>query len=92
MEVFPGLHGDIVASPAANLLDADESQVDLNTGVLLEMEPGDLALIHALTPHRSSPNNSMHSRTVLYFTFNNADFGDLQNRYYVERPDKDLYR
>ncbi len=92
IEVFPGLHGDILASPPGNPLDADESLLDLNTGVLLEMEPGDLALLHALTPHRSGTNHSSCNRTVLYFTFSHADYGNLQDRYYANRPDKDLYR
>ena len=86
IEFFPGRHRERIAPPEDNALDTDPSQVDLSTGVCLELDPGDVALFHPLTPHQSGPNISDHSRRALYYTFARAEHGNLFDRYYADRP------
>jgi hypothetical protein len=72
-EVFPGLHHGRIPPPPDDPRDADESLIDLTTGRLLNTGPGDVALFHPLTPHRSGPNRSERSRRAVFFTYAIAD-------------------
>ncbi|MBL8792374.1 MAG: phytanoyl-CoA dioxygenase family protein [Planctomycetia bacterium] len=85
-EVFPGYHhqgylspedGDYHPMPAGVV---DESQC-----VPLELEPGDIALFGAFTPHRSAPNRSEGWRRQLYLSYNaDSDGGDRRTAHYRE--------
>lgn len=83
-EVFPGAHQRGYLSPRdGEYHQMDENLVDLTTGVMLELQPGDVAFFSGFTPHRSAPNHSPHSRRLLYLSFNAArDGGDLRAAHY----------
>jgi len=51
----------------------------------VEMEPGDVLIFDALTPHRSGPNNSSKDRRALFPTYNAQCEGDLRTSYYEEK-------
>jgi hypothetical protein len=49
------------------------------------MQPGDVALFTAFTPHRSAPNRSDRWRRLLYFSYNAfSDGGEQRARHYAE--------
>jgi ectoine hydroxylase-related dioxygenase (phytanoyl-CoA dioxygenase family) len=85
-EVFAGRHrqgalsaedGDYHELPDEVIHDAE--------GVLLELEPGDLAVFGGFTPHRSAPNRSSGWRRQLYLSYNAAsDGGDQRAAHYRE--------
>ena len=84
-EVFPGLHLQGCLTPRdGDYHPLDESLIDDSQGVLLELQPGDIAFFSGFTPHRSGPNRSNHSRRLLYLSFNAArDGGDLRSSHYT---------
>lgn len=86
-EMFPGLHQCRLGAPTDSPNDVDETLVDLRTGVILEMNPGDIALFHSLTPHRSGPNRSERNRESLFITYVRDHEGNLCSLYYAKRPD-----
>lgn len=51
----------------------------------VEMNPGDVLIFDALTPHRSGSNNSSHDRRALFPTYNAQSEGDLRTAYYEEK-------
>lgn len=51
----------------------------------VEMQPGDVLIFDALTPHRSGSNNSPHDRRALFPTYNAQSEGDLRTAYYEEK-------
>lgn len=85
VELFPGRHHERIPPPPDNPLDSDEALIDLSTGVRAELEPGDMAFFHGMTPHRSGPNRSPHNRQSLFFTYVRPGHEDLTRRYYRER-------
>jgi 2-aminoethylphosphonate dioxygenase len=87
-ELFPGLHGEHAPAPAGAPLDTDESVVEGRRGVLLELEPGDVAFFHSLTPHRSGPNRGDHPRRGLFLTYVPSRYPGLLERYERERIDR----
>jgi ectoine hydroxylase-related dioxygenase (phytanoyl-CoA dioxygenase family) len=88
-EVFPGYHRGGCLSPE----DGDyhpllPETVDESKAVPLELEPGDIALFGAFTPHRSAPNRSAGWRRQLYLSYNAAsDGGDRRAAHYREFHD-----
>ncbi len=88
LEVFPALHRERAPGPPDAPLDTDESVVDGRRGLLLVLEPGDVALSHSLTPHRSGPNRGAHSRRGLFLTYVPSRYPELQQRYERERVDR----
>jgi hypothetical protein len=84
--VFPGYHkrgylpphdGDYHPTPPGI--------VDESDAVPLELDPGDIAIFGAFTPHRSSPNRSAGWRRQLYLSYNAAsDGGDRRTDHYRE--------
>jgi hypothetical protein len=51
----------------------------------LELDPGDIALFSAFTPHRSAPNHSDRWRRQLYLSYNaNNEGGDRREAHYRE--------
>jgi ectoine hydroxylase-related dioxygenase (phytanoyl-CoA dioxygenase family) len=85
-EVFPGYHtrgcltpedGDYHPLP----LDA----VDEAAGVVLELEPGDVAVFGCFVPRRSAPNRSDGWRRMLYLSYNaDSDGGETRDAHYAE--------
>jgi ectoine hydroxylase-related dioxygenase (phytanoyl-CoA dioxygenase family) len=86
LEFFPRLHHQHIPPPSGNPNDADENHINLSTRALALMEPGDVAYFHSLTPHRSGPNRSRHSRQSLFLSFVTAEHDDMAERYYSGRP------
>lgn len=83
LELFPSLHHDRLAAPADEPMDVDESKMDLSGGRIIETHPGDVLLFHSLTPHRSGPNTSTHSRRALFFTYTTAEHRAARDRLYA---------
>lgn len=83
-EVFPGYHQEGCLSPRDGMYhQLDERKVDRSKGVVLELQPGDVAFFSGFTPHCSAPNQSARSRRLLYLSFNAArDSGDLRAAHY----------
>jgi len=86
VEFFPGRHDQRVPPPSNNPNDADESEIDLSTGVMVCLEPGDVVFFHGLVPHRSGPNKSEQNRESLFFTYVTPEHADIIDRYYTRRP------
>jgi len=88
-EVFPGYHARGCMSPMDGMyheLTAD--QVDLTKGVVLELEPGDVAIFSGFTPHRSAPNRSAEWRRLAYLSYNSmSDGGEQRVTHYAEFKD-----
>jgi hypothetical protein len=88
-EVFSGYHHEFIVAEngTAYMLPADA--VDASRGVKLRLAPGDLAVFHGLTPHRSSPNRSTQSRRAFYVSYNaRSEGGDQRAKHYAEFHDK----
>jgi 2-aminoethylphosphonate dioxygenase len=85
-EVFPGYHRQGCLSPHdGNYHQLPDDAVDLSTGVVLELEPGDVAMFSGYTPHRSGPNLTDQSRRLLYLSYNAAsEGGDQRAAHYAE--------
>jgi hypothetical protein len=59
--------------------------VDESAAVPLVMQPGDVAVFGAFTPHRSAPNTSGRWRRLFYLSYNAAsDGGDRRDAHYTE--------
>lgn len=86
VEFFPSLHQQRIPPPSDNPNDVDENQIDLSTGILAVLEPGDVVFFHSLTPHRSGPNLSQDNRESIFFTYVTAQYSDTTDRYYSGRP------
>lgn len=85
-EVFPGYHRQGCLTPRDGMYhQLPDDAVDLSTGVVLELAPGDIAIFSGYTPHRSGPNLSAQSRRLLYLSYNAAsDGGDQRDAHYAE--------
>ena len=84
-EVYPGLHKAGYMSPRDgqhHSLVAEKLVVD---PVLLELEPGDIAIFSCFTPHCSAANNGATSRRGYFISFNaRSDGGDQYLKHYQE--------
>jgi ectoine hydroxylase-related dioxygenase (phytanoyl-CoA dioxygenase family) len=59
--------------------------VDLSRGVMLNLQPGDIALFSGYTPHRSASNRSQQFRRLLYLSYNaSSDGGEQREKHYAE--------
>jgi hypothetical protein len=85
-EVFPGYHTKGCLTPKdGSYHQLPDDAVNLSTGVLLGLEPGDVALFSGYTPHRSGPNRSGHWRRLLYLSYNaDSDGGERRDAHYAE--------
>ena len=83
-EVYSGYHADFLSdNPDVYMLPDD--MVSLERGTWLEMEPGDIAIFHGLTPHRSQPNKSNSMRRTFYLSYNAvSDGGDQREAHYAQ--------
>lgn len=83
-EVFAGYHQDFLSKDASVYM-LPEDCVDIKRRHFLSLEPGDIALFHGLTPHRSAPNRSDQMRRVLFTSYNTlADGGNQRAAHYAE--------
>ena len=85
-EVFSGYHSGGYLSPKDGQYHRlDAGAVDPARGVVLELDPGDIAIFSGYTPHRSGPNRSGRWRRLLYLSYNaHGDGGDRRDRHYTE--------
>jgi 2-aminoethylphosphonate dioxygenase len=85
-EVFPGFHTRGYLSPEdGEYHNMPDGVVDERTGVVLTLEPGDVAFFGGYTPHRSAANSSATTRRLLYLSYNAAsDGGDRRASHYTE--------
>lgn len=85
-EVFPGYHQQGYLSPRdGEYHELPPDVIDEATGVLLELEPGDVAFFGGLTPHRSGPNQSEGWRRQLYLSYNaDRDGGQQRTAHYQQ--------
>lgn len=83
-EVFSGYHTDFLSdNPEVYML--PEDTVDPARRTYLELDPGDIAIFHGLTPHRSDPNRSTAMRRTFYVSYNRAsEGGDQRAAHYAE--------
>jgi hypothetical protein len=83
-ELFRGYHHHHLCSdPSVYML--PDGTCDPFRGELLNLSPGDLAIFHGLTPHRSGPNRSPRMRRTLYLSYNaRSDGGDQRAAHYAE--------
>ncbi len=91
-EVFAGYHSGHLSSNPSEYMLPDEL-VDETRRVNLELEPGDIAVFHGLTPHRSGPNRSGGMRRALYVSYNAiSEGGDQRAAHYAEFQSKTRQR
>jgi len=85
-EVFSGYHRLGCMSPRDGMYhELTGEQVDLSKGVMLVLEPGDIAVFSGFTPHRSSPNRSNQWRRLAYLSYNaTSDGGEQREQHYAE--------
>ena len=69
VELWPGMHRDILPAPPENPLDVAESAVAGTEAELIPLSTGDLLIFHSLAPHRSAANNSSRSRRAVFVTY-----------------------
>jgi ectoine hydroxylase-related dioxygenase (phytanoyl-CoA dioxygenase family) len=82
IEVFPGRHDRLLPAAADDRYLSDESTLDPASAVRIDLQPGDMLVMHSLCPHRSAPNRTDSSRRLLFFTYNAAASGDHYATYY----------
>jgi ectoine hydroxylase-related dioxygenase (phytanoyl-CoA dioxygenase family) len=84
--VYPGLHHRGYLSPEDGMYHSLGADVVAGVPeVPLVMEPGDVAIFGAFTPHRSDPNRSSRWRRQLYLSYNAAsDGGEQRSDHYQE--------
>ncbi len=76
-EVYRGYHSDFLSDdPGVYMLPA-ESVCD-SRREFLELEPGDVAIFHGLTPHGSAPNKTTGTRRAFYISYNARSDGGHQ--------------
>jgi 2-aminoethylphosphonate dioxygenase len=85
-EVFAGYHHNGSLSPEdGEYHELPPDSVDADRGVILELEPGDVAIFGGFTPHRSAPNRSDRWRRQLYLSYNKeSDGGPQRAKHYDE--------
>ncbi len=47
----------------------------------IETTPRDILIFDSYIPHRSDDNNTNDSRRIMYFTYNDSQYGDLYDKY-----------
>ncbi len=81
-EVYRGYHDRFLSSNSDEYMLPDEF-VCKSRREFLELEPGDVAMFHGLTPHGSAPNRSSGPRRAFYISYNaQSDGGDQRRAHY----------
>jgi hypothetical protein len=87
-EVFSGYHNEFLSKDDASYMLPDDV-VDVTRRTYLSLNPGDVAIFHGLTPHRSEPNRSPGMRRVFYVSYNAlSDGGDQRTAHYAQFHDR----
>ncbi|HKB03521.1 MAG TPA: phytanoyl-CoA dioxygenase family protein [Gemmataceae bacterium] len=88
-EVFPGYHlAESLTPEDGEYHELPAGLVDESRGVLLELDPGDVAIFAGFTPHRSAPNRSERWRRQLYLSYSKlSDGGEQREQHYAEFRD-----
>jgi hypothetical protein len=87
-ELFSGYHHDFLLPDSSEAYMLPDECVDPARGVKLALEPGDVAVFHGLTPHRSAPNRSSQARRTFYVSYNaRSEGGDQRAKHYAEFRD-----
>ncbi|HEV3136727.1 MAG TPA: phytanoyl-CoA dioxygenase family protein [Pirellulales bacterium] len=83
-EVFPGYHRQgCLSVKDGDYHELPPEEIDASRGVVLDLQPGDLAIFSGFTPHRSAPNLSDRWRRQLYLSYNaGRDGGDQRQAHY----------
>lgn len=83
-EVFSGYHQQFLSDDETIYMLPDD-RVDPTRRTALVLNPGDIAIFHGLTPHRSAPNRSDQMRRVFYVSYNaQSDGGDQHDAHYAD--------
>jgi len=82
-EVYRGYHARFLSSdPNEYMLPSD--RVCESRREFLELDPGDVAIFHGLTPHGSAANKSTGMRRAFYISYNSrSDGGDQRQSHYA---------
>jgi len=81
-EVYRGYQDRFVSSDPDAYMLLDDC-VCKSRREFLELEPGDVAIFHGLTPHCSAPNRSAGPRRAFYISYNaQSDGGDQRRAHY----------
>ncbi|OOZ16983.1 hypothetical protein BOW28_08290 [Solemya velum gill symbiont] len=83
--IFSGYTDKILPAPPGDPYAADPSAVNLDEGIMIELEPGDLLLFHSAAPHLSGPNLTHHPKRAAFITYNHGKYGQQYNHYYAGR-------
>jgi hypothetical protein len=84
-ELFAGYHHDFLARENGEGYTLPDDCVDSARRIKLLLDPGDVAIFHGLTPHRSSPNRSPTTRRAFYISYNaRSEGGDQHELHYRE--------
>ena len=85
-EVFPGYHHNgVLSEEDGQYHELPLDVIDESRGVLMTMQPGDVAIFGGFTPHRSAPNRSERWRRQLYLSYNKlSDGGQQRAKHYAE--------
>jgi 2-aminoethylphosphonate dioxygenase len=85
-EVFAARHREGTLSPEdGDYHELSDESVRGAQSVLLELDPGDVAVFGGFTPHRSAPNRSNGWRRQLYLSYNAiSDGGEQRSEHYRE--------
>ena len=82
-EVYRGYHGGFLSADPKEYMLPDDS-VCQSRREFLELEPGDVAIFHGLTPHGSASNQSAGPRRAFYISYNaRSDGGDQRQSHYA---------
>jgi hypothetical protein len=84
--VYPGYHqGGSLSAEDGQYHELPQETVDEARAVPLDLDPGDIAVFGAFTPHRSAPNRSGRWRRQLYLSYNkHSDGGPQRTKHYEE--------
>jgi hypothetical protein len=76
-EVFAGHHrlGELIEHTSVNYRSSPDL-LEEGEAVPLELNPGDIALMHCFTPHRSLPNRTHGLRRQLFLSYHSAAAGE----------------
>jgi len=83
LEMVAGKHRNGLIGPM--WAEIPQDVVESLEWVPVPAKPGDVIFFDSYVPHRSGPNNTKHSRRVLYLTFNKASEGDFREKYYADK-------
>ena len=83
-EVFPTYHRQgYLSAKDGDYHELPLSEIDPARGVVLDLQPGDLAFFSGFMPHRSAPNLSDRWRQQLYLSYNaGRNGGDQREAHY----------